>query len=376
MSTFTTRLRVLTQQGEANRYVIWAVLGLSAIGALAVSSTTEALLNNHLLRVGVAVSAAALFSVIDYRWLARWSKVLLVGTFVLLVVVKLMGAQEGGATRWLRVAGVGFQPSDLAKVALVLYIAVLLARKQAYIQSFTRAFLPVGLWLMATVVLIGLEDLSTALVLLVAVTLMCFVARVSVLQLMGTGLVALVLAVALLSTSPQRAARVESFVGMKLFPHTTEAVFDEQGEGYQARQARIALAMGGLFGRGMGQSVQRDFLPEPSNDFIFAIIGEEYGFLGVVVVLGLFGLFLFQGFLRIARAAPDPLGLFMATGLTTVIVLFGLVHAGVSAGLFPVTGLALPFVSYGGTSLLANGVMVGILLNISRQARPLAEATS
>ncbi|MEM9664397.1 MAG: FtsW/RodA/SpoVE family cell cycle protein, partial [Bacteroidota bacterium] len=227
MSTFTTRLRVLTQQGEANRYVIWAVLGLSAIGALAVSSTTEALLNNHLLRVGVAVSAAALFSVIDYRWLARWSKVLLVGTFVLLVVVKLMGAQEGGATRWLRVAGVGFQPSDLAKVALVLYIAVLLARKQAYIQSFTRAFLPVGLWLMATVVLIGLEDLSTALVLLVAVTLMCFVARVSVLQLMGTGLVALVLAVALLSTSPQRAARVESFVGMKLFPHTTEAVFDE-----------------------------------------------------------------------------------------------------------------------------------------------------
>jgi cell division protein FtsW len=118
---------------------------------------------------------------------------------------------------------------------------------------------------------------------------------------------------------------------------------------------------------GPGKSTQRDFLPTPYNDFIFAIIAEEYGLIGAFGLLFAFGLLLFQGFLRIARNAPDPLGAFLATGFTTLIVLYGFIHAGVSCGLLPVTGLPLPFVSYGGTSMLANGVMAGILLNISRQ---------
>ncbi|RMF53031.1 MAG: cell division protein FtsW, partial [Bacteroidetes bacterium] len=128
------------------------------------------------------------------------------------------------------------------------------------------------------------------------------------------------------------------------------------------------FAMGGLTGVGPGKSIQRDFLPAPYNDFIFAIIAEEYGILGALMLLGIFFFLLFRGFLRIARHAPDPLGLLLGVGLVTMLVLYGFIHAGVASGLLPVTGLPMPFVSYGGTSMVANGVMVGILLNISRQA--------
>ena len=168
--------------------------------------------------------------------------------------------------------------------------------------------------------------------------------------------------------SPARAARVESYVGVKLFPNTnSEEVFSNQAEGWQAMQARIAIANGGLAGTGPGKSIQRNFLPAPYNDFIYAIIAEEYGLIGAFTLLGLYLLILFRGLLRIARHAPDPLGLFLAVGVVVMLTLYGFVHAGVSSNLLPVTGLPLPFVSYGGTSMLANGALIGILLNISRQ---------
>jgi cell division protein FtsW len=175
------------------------------------------------------------------------------------------------------------------------------------------------------------------------------------------------LASALLLASPHRAARVEAYLGLKIFPNTTEQeVFDAQDEGYQARQARIAIALGGLTGVGPGKSVQRDFLPAPYNDFIFAIIAEEYGIVGALVLLLMLVAFLFRGMLRVARRAADPLGLFIAVGMTVMLMLYGFIHAGVASGILPVTGLPMPFVSYGGTSMLAAGIMVGVLLNISR----------
>jgi cell division protein FtsW len=141
------------------------------------------------------------------------------------------------------------------------------------------------------------------------------------------------------------------------------------GEGYQARQARIAFAMGGLVGVGPGKSTQRDFLPAPYNDFIFAIIAEEWGLVGALFLIAGFVYLLMRGFLWVARSAADPLGLILGVGLTTMVVLYGFVHAAVACGLLPVTGLPMPFVSYGGTSVVANGVMIGIVLNISRNAR-------
>ena len=181
------------------------------------------------------------------------------------------------------------------------------------------------------------------------------------------GLVGLVLAVGFLATSPQRAARMEAWTGVELFSSNDEAVAITSGdENYQADQARIAIAMGGITGIGPGKSVQRDFLPAPYNDFILAIIAEEYGLTGALLVLLVFVWILGRGFLRVARGAPDPLGLFLATGLTTAVVLGAFVNAMVTCGLLPVTGLAMPFISYGGTSMLATGAMIGILLNVSR----------
>jgi cell division protein FtsW len=305
---------------------------------------------------------------IDYRFLARYSRLMLLGALGLLLAVQIVGVASGGATRWLEVGTVGFQPSDLARVALLLYVAVLLTQKQAYVKSFGRSFLPILVWTLATCALIGLDDLSTAGLTLVATLVMCFVGRVSIWQLGGLFLLGLTLAGLLVSRSPQRAARLESYLGIDLVEQTDQDyVLDTRGERYQAHQARIAIGVGGWTGVGPGKSVQRDFLPAPYNDFIFAIVAEEYGILGALGLLLAFGALLFRGLMRIARHAPDPLGLFLAVGFTTLVVLYGFIHAAVSCGLLPVTGLPMPFVSYGGTSMLASGVMLGVLLNISRQ---------
>ncbi len=365
----------------ADKLVVWVVVALAALGVVAVYSAlsflaetksggdTERFLFRHLGRTGLALAAVGVVSLLDYRRLARLSKWLLAGALLLLAAVQVSGVVLGGAQRWLEVGGVSFQPSDLAKVALILHLAVLLARKQAYIEEFERGFVPLLLWTVPTILLIGLEDLSTAVVLSAAVGAMMVIGRVRWLHLGGLAAAGLVLASLFLLSSPQRAARVESWTGVKVFSNTeAAAVFSDQDEGYQARQARIAIAMGGLTGVGPGKSVQRDFLPAPYNDFIFAIVAEEWGLVGAGALLFAFVLLLFRGFLRIARQAPDPLGLFLAVGLTTVLVLYGFVNAGVASGLFPVTGLPMPFVSYGGTSLLATGVMAGLLLNVSRHA--------
>ncbi len=366
----------------ADKYVLWTVLVLAAAGVVAVYSAvtflaetkaagdTELFLARHVLRLGLALGALVAFSLLDYRTLARFSRIALMFSLGLLLVVKIGGVAAGGATRWLQFGAFGFQPSDLAKIALVLYVAVLLTRKQEYAKDFKRAFVPLFVWILPTVALIGSEDLSTAALVLMAVVLMCFVGRVSTLHLSGMAALGVFLAYLMLMASPGRAARVESYLGVKIFPNTSaEQVFDAQAEGYQARQARIAFAMGGLTGVGPGKSVQRDFLPAPYNDFIFAIVAEEYGLIGTVALLGLFVVLLFRGFLRIARGAPDPLGLFLGVGFTTLLVLYGFIHASVACGLLPVTGLPMPFVSYGGTSMVANGVMIGILLNISRHVK-------
>ena len=381
MSFIDTFRQNLADQAPADKYVVWVVLGLAAVGVVAVYSAVTYLaevragtepvhfLVNHLIRVTVALGVMWGFSLIDYRTLARYSQIALLGALVLLVAVKIAGFFSPGTDRWLQIAGVGFQPSELARVALVFYVAILLVKKQEYVKSFSRTFLPILVWVVLTVGLIGLDDLSTALVLLGAVGLMSVVGRVSVVQIVGLGALGVMMTFGVLSTSPDRAARMEAYLGMDVFSNTnTEQVMDAKGEQYQSRQARMAFAVGGLTGVGPGKSVQRDFLPAPYNDFIFAIIAEEYGIIGALILLFGFCAVLFRGYLRIARDAPDPLGLFLAVGFTTLIVTYGFVHAGVACGLLPVTGLPMPFVSYGGTSLLANGIMTGVLLNISRHA--------
>jgi cell division protein FtsW len=382
MTALQTLKDRISARAPADKYVVWVVLALSAVGIVAVYSAitfladtkaggdTERFLVRHVVRVVLALGVMGVVSLIDYRTLARFSKHGLILALGLLFVVKAVGFFTEGPDRWLRVAGFGFQPSDLARVGLVFYIAVLLAQKQDYIKSFGRAFLPILIWAFGTVALIGLDDLSTSAVLLTAIMMMGFVGRVSFTQIATLGALGAILAVGLIATSPNRAARVESYLGVNIFSSTdANFVLDSRGEGYQSDQARIAFAMGGLTGVGPGKSIQRDFLPAPYNDFIFAIIAEEYGVLGAIGLLLGFCILLIRGFLRIARDAPDPLGLFLTVGFTTLLVMYGFVHAGVSCGLLPVTGLPMPFVSYGGTSMVANGIMAGVILNVSRQVK-------
>ena len=365
--------------GPVDKFVLWSVLLLSAVGIVAVYSAiayfaataadgnTERFLFRHVFRVAIALIVMGVFSFINYHFLAKISKLLLIIAVGLLLATQLVGVVSGGAARWLAIGGLQIQPSDLARVALLLYIAVLLAQKQKYIKSFSKSFVPIIFWVGLTVLSIGISDLSTSLVILSAVMVMLFVARVNVGHILTLIPAGALLAYLMLLSSPQRAARVESFLQLKLFPNTVaEQVFDKGDEGYQAAQAKLAIANGGLTGLGPGKSEQRDFLPAPYNDFIFAIIAEEYGVVGALSLLFLYILILFRGLLRIARHAPDPLGLFLSVGIVIMLTLYGFVHAAVSANLLPVTGLPLPFVSYGGTSMLANGVMIGILLNISR----------
>lgn len=362
-----------------DRGLFLVALFLSVCGVFAVYSSisflaetkaggdTERFLVLHIAKVVLALVAMITVSRLDYRRIAEWSKALLILALGLLVATKLVGVSSGGASRWLSIGGFIFQPSDLARVALVVYLAMMLSRKQGYIKSFRRAVLPMLLWIVATIVLIGSENLSTAALVFGTAMVMCIVGRVSVLHLGGLAVIVVGLATLLLLSSPSRASRIEAHLGLKIFPHTnTEEVFSEQGEGYQAQQARIAIANGGLLGVGPGKSTQKVFLPFPYNDFIFAVAAEEFGLVGAFVLLAAFCAILFRGMLRVARGAIDPLGLFMAVGLTTMLSLYGFVHAGVASGLFPVTGLPMPFVSYGGSAMVVNGILVGLLLSISR----------
>jgi len=380
MNFIDTLKQTITDRASADKYVLWVVMGLSAMGVVAVYSAItylaevragtepEQFLFRHLLRVGIAFGVMGVVSLIDYRTLAKYSRIALVGALLLLLAVKIVGLFSAGSDRWLRIAGFGFQPSELARVSLVFYVAVLLVKKQEYVKSFSRAFLPILVWVFGTIALIGIDDLSTSAVLLLGIILMCFVGRVSAIQIGGLGVLGAILGAVLIVTSPHRAARLEAYLETDLFANTDpEYVMSARGERDQAKQARIAFAVGGFTGVGPGKSIQRDFLPAPYNDFIFAIIAEEYGIIGALLLLCGFCVLLFRGYLRIARDAPDPLGLVLAVGFTTLIVAYGFVHAAVACGLLPVTGLPMPFVSYGGTSMVANGIMVGVLLNISRQ---------
>jgi cell division protein FtsW len=190
-----------------------------------------------------------------------------------------------------------------------------------------------------------------------------FVGRISMMQLSTLILIGVMGAGVLIWQSPERQSRIDQYVDQVVEINSTKFNIEE---GYQAQQAHIAIAQGELFGVGMGKSTQRNFLPAPYNDFIFAIIAEEYGLFGSGLVILIFTVILFRGIAKIAKNAPDIMGMLIAVGCTLTIVLYGFINAGVASGLLPVTGLPMPFVSYGGTNILFAGIMVGILMNISK----------
>jgi cell division protein FtsW len=298
---------------------------------------------------------------IDYRQYRQpaviWTGLAIV--FLALVVV-LFGRPVKGATRWLDVGPLGVQPSELAKIAIVIFIAAVLERRMERIDDVSYSLLPIGVIVGGVVGLILLQpDLGTALSVAMIAAVMVFAAGMSYGYLTALFLASLPTLYVLLMTSEYRRKRVMAFL---------DPWSDPLDGGFQMIQSMIAVATGGIIGRGlMGGKQKLFYLPEPHNDFIYAVISEELGLVGATIVLACFGVIIWRG-LRAAVRAPDRFGAFVAIGLTTMIAFQALFNISVVLGLLPTKGIPLPFVSAGGSSLLINLIGMGILLNISQHA--------
>lgn len=366
-----------TPKQGSDRVLLVSVIILMVFGMLAVYSaiayfaeskqtTAGSLIIGHMMKLGIAFIVMLIASKIDYHLLIKFSRFAMVISWLLLIGVMLFGTEIFGAKRTLDIGGFTFQPSAVAAVALLVHVAVLLDEKQEYIKDFKKTFLPIMFWVVITCALIGIEDFSSAAILMAMSLLVMFIGRISMMQLGTLVVVGLIGASALILQSPERQSRIHQYVNQIVDINSEE--FNGE-EGYQAQQAHIAIAQGEIFGVGIGKSTQRDFLPAPYNDFIFAIIAEEYGLIGSISLIFLFTLIFFRGIAKIAKNAPDTAGTLIAVACTLMVTIYGFVNAGVASGLLPVTGLPMPFVSYGGTSTLTAGLMIGILLNISKYDR-------
>jgi cell division protein FtsW len=307
---------------------------------------------------------------VDYRRWRPWVGALLGNAFLLLVLVLVppFGQEINGTRRWLRWGPVSFQPTELAKLALVLYLADFLARRQKDLANFWRGFLPPLLVSGAMAALILRQpDLGSSVALIAVVLSMLFMAgaRLSHMALVGAAAVP-VIGLAVTGAS-YRLRRVFAFL---------DPWSDPRGAGFQIIQSYLALGGGGAVGRGLGESKQKLFyLPEPHTDFVFAILGEELGFVGAAVTVGLFAVLLWRG-MRIGVRMGEPFGALAGLGVTAMLATQALVNLGVVVGLLPTKGLPLPFVSFGGSSLLVAMAGVGLLLNMSQYAMTEGSSTA
>ena len=284
---------------------------------------------------------------------------LLVSSLFLLVLLFVpgMGINVGGAKRWLRLAGFSFQPSELAKLSLAIYLAYSMAKKGPHLAGFTRGLLPhllvAGLFM--TLILIQ-PDLGTTIIIGCWLLILLFAGGVNFLQILSTLLLSIPIVVWLIFHSEYRLRRLSAFLN----PWD-----DPQGLGFQIIHSFLAFGSGGLYGVGLGNSKQKLFyLPEPHTDFILSILGEELGLIGVITIVILFGILVMRG-INVALEAPDLYSSYLALGISSFIGLQALVNMGVVMGLLPTKGLTLPLISYGGSSLVVTLLSIGILLNIS-----------
>jgi cell division protein FtsW len=347
--------------------LVLVTLALVAFGLVMVYSASSArallgaddpayYLKRQALYAVAGLVALVLLSRTDYRRLRHAAGPLLLASFVLLVAVLAIGTAVNGARRWIPIGTLTFQPSELAKLALALWIAGLLARRPTP-QTLSDLVRPIGLVVGAACALILVEpDLGSALAIAIMVAAVLLVAGTPVRTLAAGSGIAGMLVLAAIWLEPYRRARIFSFI---------DPWHDPQGAGFQSVQAMIALGSGGIFGVGLGESVQKIYyLPEASTDMIFAIVGEELGLVGVLAVIGAFALFAYAG-LNIALRCHDPFGKGLAAGLTALVCGQAAVNISAVMGLAPLTGVPLPFVSYGGSSLVVSLASVGILLNIA-----------
>ncbi|NGZ10690.1 MAG: putative lipid II flippase FtsW [Nitrospira sp. LK70] len=306
---------------------------------------------------------------VDYLWWKRLAVPFLVLIIVLLVVVLIpsIGVAANGARRWLRLGPISIQPAEMAKLIAVIYLAAYLAKNEDRLRQFSTELLPVLLVVGVISGLLILEpDLGTVVVLGLVTGGLLFVGGAPVAHLLRLVPLALAAVAVLIWLSPYRWQRLIAFF---------DPTKDPTGAGFQINQSFLAFGSGGLFGVGLGEGKQKlFFLPEAHTDFVLALVGEELGFVGTGVIVLFFALFVIRGF-QISTRARIPFGRYLGIGITTLIGVQALINAGVVTGLLPTKGLTLPFVSYGGSSLVISLTGVGILLNISRDRQAGREET-
>jgi cell division protein FtsW len=310
----------------------------------------------------LGLGAMYVASRIDFRLLRYLAIPAYVGSLALLVLVLVpgIGSEAFGSRRWIVVPGLGqFQPAEVAKLAICIYLAHWLDRRGRLARSFWNGLVPFSLLVAPGFVLIALEpDLGTSGVYAVTALSIFFMAGANLLYLGAIGSAVGAVAVVMVTSTPYQLQRVQTFL---------DPFRDPMGAGYNTIQGIYALALGGLAGQGLGASKQKFlYLPAPSTDFIFAIIGEELGLVGTLTVVALFLLVAYHGY-RIAIHAPDTFSGLLAAGITTWLVVQAGINMMVVTALLPVTGIPLPFISYGGSALTINLVAIGILLSISRE---------
>ncbi|WP_064093795.1 stage V sporulation protein E [Rossellomorea aquimaris] len=354
--------------------LIVATLTLLAIGLIMVYSASAVwadykfedsffFAKRQMLFAGVGLFAMFFIMNVEYWTWRNWAKIITIICFVLLVLVLIpgIGVLRNGSRSWIGVGAFSIQPSEFMKLAMIAFLAKYLSEKQKYITSFRKGVLPALLLVFTAFGMIMLQpDLGTGTVMVGTCLVMIFISGARIMHFVGLGMIGLAGFIGLILSAPYRIKRITSFL---------DPWADPLNSGFQIIQSLYAIGPGGLFGLGLGQSRQKFFyLPEPQNDFIFAILAEELGFIGGTFVLLLFSIVLWRG-IRISLGAPDLFGSFLAVGIVSMIAIQVMINVGVVTGLMPVTGITLPFLSYGGSSLTLMLMAVGVLLNISRYTR-------
>lgn len=358
-----------------------AVLALTGVGLVMVYSASSAVafdrlddsayfLKRQAMWIVLGLGAMWLARSVHYQSLRAYTVPLLLFAAMCMVAVLIpgIGRVAGGARRWITVGPFSFQPVEMAKLAMVLYLSHIVTRRGAAIRDFRRGVIP-PLAITAGFGLLVLRqpDMGSALLLGAVTIVVLFLAGARVFHLAGVAVAAVPVMALAVAVADYRLARVVAFL---------DPWRDPQGSGFHIIQSLLAFGSGGILGVGLGASRQKFFyLPERHTDFIFAILGEELGLLGTIGLLVLFALLAYRGW-RIARAAPDRFGALLASGITATIVAQALFNMGVATGVLPVTGIPLPLVSFGGSSLVVTMFQVGILLNISQYAHVQAPAAA
>lgn len=344
---------------------------LEMYSASAFMARAEGLPGHHfalkqLIAATLGVAVAAVLSRIDYRRFRLWAWPMLVGITVLLIVVIMPGTEAiaprlNGARRWLNLGIMTVQPSELAKIAVMVWTAALAVKKADRLHSLSKGLLPfLMVWLPVALLVLLEPNMSAALLIVLLAALVLFAGGARIGHFIFFGLLAVPVLWHQIAGAGYRMRRIAAFL---------DPTGDPDGSSYQIYQSLIAVGSGGLGGLGFGESRQKfGFLPYPHNDFLFSMIAEEWGLAGIVFVVAIFSAFLVVGY-RIAARAPDRFGYLVAVGMTNMIAVSAFLHMGVALSLLPTTGVALPFMSYGGSALLGYFAAVGILLSVARAAR-------